>query len=453
MSISIIQTLHLNKTGKDPIYNGLGFLSPEFNWMSWALSCLQLNVLYGEVSLYTNQSGKEILIDELGLPYKYVHINELDIPSNLWALSKLHTYSLQTKPFLHVDGDAFMWEAIDSDLLREKNLYAQNIESNSSFYKTIIDGIKSKNINLPDAIEEELANQTPIKAYNAGIFGGSDLTFFKEYTDIAFESVEKNLHNLKNSDIKDINMVYEQYLFYCLAKKNNKVVKCYFEEEISDMTYKGIVNFPDVPFETKYIHMLGSYKKSDEACMMLAKRLRQNFPKYYYKIIDQCKNAGIELYLDYYNDKSYPLSNKSNNNFAISNIETTNNINWEIMYEIEKDLQPQIELIFGERNKVFDTIFKVNTLAEKKPFDPKSEGQYYLTPCSYIKSFKETECDELDLVLIGLLQHPIMFKMLYDEIKKMFDEDEVNEDEEALLQLLVLKLKRGCHNNLYCIMP
>src|ERR1700761_6932720 len=97
-----------------------GWLSPEFNWMSWALSCLQLKTLHGNVELYTDSYGKYVLIDILQLPYSKVHV-VLDgagaAHHMLWAYSKLIVYALQQDPYVHIDGDVFLWERIGSHLL------------------------------------------------------------------------------------------------------------------------------------------------------------------------------------------------------------------------------------------------------------------------------------------------------------------------------------------------
>ena len=56
---------------------------------------------------------------------KLVDFTEFD-PS-LWALAKLHTYGQQSEPFLHADGDVYIWEPFDKEFL-ESGIFAQNIE-------------------------------------------------------------------------------------------------------------------------------------------------------------------------------------------------------------------------------------------------------------------------------------------------------------------------------------
>ena len=54
--------------GKSLLQDGFGWLHPEYNLKSWALSCLSLREHYDEVALYTDSEGKRILIDKLRFP-------------------------------------------------------------------------------------------------------------------------------------------------------------------------------------------------------------------------------------------------------------------------------------------------------------------------------------------------------------------------------------------------
>ena len=62
----IVQTFWT--AGQDPLKHAFGWLHPEYNLMSWALSYLSLREHYDEVALYTDSEGKRILIDELRFP-------------------------------------------------------------------------------------------------------------------------------------------------------------------------------------------------------------------------------------------------------------------------------------------------------------------------------------------------------------------------------------------------
>src|ERR1035437_7473627 len=121
-----------------------GGISEKMFYMSTALSCLMLRKFYDDVTLITDEFGKHMLIDVLGLPYTNV-IVELDkinhYDENFWALGKIYAYSIQDKPFLHVDSDVFIWKLFDESLLK-KDVIFQNYEENVYYYKNICKQIK-----------------------------------------------------------------------------------------------------------------------------------------------------------------------------------------------------------------------------------------------------------------------------------------------------------------------
>lgn len=65
-----------------------------------------------------------------------------------------------------------------------------------------------------------------MKDYNARIIGGSDLSFFKKYTSLAFEFYERNKNQFVSftEANKHIHIISEQYLFYQLSDKMNTQV-------------------------------------------------------------------------------------------------------------------------------------------------------------------------------------------------------------------------------------
>lgn len=72
---------------------------------------------------------------------------------------------------------------------------------------------------------------------------------FSKNTEKAFEFVGKNILNLCKINVSNFNIFFEQYLFYCLAKKYNKKVKVFLPERIGDNQYKGFGDFSKVPYE------------------------------------------------------------------------------------------------------------------------------------------------------------------------------------------------------------
>ena len=134
-----------------------GWLTPEYNLMSWALSCLQMNKYYDNLVLYADPVSARTLIDELHLPYTTVRcelekLNKFN--PELWALPKIYTYSKQEEPFLHVDADVFIWKPFDIDLL-SSNLIAQNMEIATDYYENVMFSLEKNLKFLPNEIVEE----------------------------------------------------------------------------------------------------------------------------------------------------------------------------------------------------------------------------------------------------------------------------------------------------------
>jgi hypothetical protein len=233
--MKIIQTLYANNYSK-PISNRFGWLRPEYHLMSWALSCLQIKKFYGKVHLYANTSGADLLVNQLKLPYDTVNISHDNLVlanENLWALPKIFTYSLQKEPFLHIDGDVLLFDALPKNLLRN-DLIAQNIEEATKFYQTTQTELMNNFEYFPDCIRKDFYSEKPINAVNAGILGGQNIRFFQNYTDLAFTYLQNNVDNLPKINVNKFNVFFEQHLFYSLAVQEKIPISVLFNEKIND---------------------------------------------------------------------------------------------------------------------------------------------------------------------------------------------------------------------------
>ncbi|PKB16142.1 DUF6734 family protein [Flavobacterium sp. 5] len=294
----IIQTFWISKDQKNSLLNKGGFICPEIHFMSWTLSCLQLHKFYKNVELHTNEAGKKILIDLLGLPYTKVHLSlENDFMHSLlpsmWAYSKIHTYSLQEKPFLHVDGDIFIWKAFDEKLM-QSDLIAQNVESNLPVYKSCITALEKQASFVPSWLN---ISDSENKAYNAGIIGGTNIPFFKEYTRLAIQFYEENKNQfaLLTKDNNHIHIIPEQYLYYALsttlnihvALQNHKII------DLAENTFAEFVQIEKVPHTESYIHLLSDFKKTATNANFVSFVLKKEYPEYWQKIIDIYKEKKL----------------------------------------------------------------------------------------------------------------------------------------------------------------
>ncbi|MBS1599922.1 MAG: hypothetical protein JST75_16975 [Bacteroidetes bacterium] len=265
-----------------------GWLSSEYHWMSWSLSCLQLRKFYDDVELITDERGKEILIDILNLPYTKVSTTLEGTlsayPKELWSLAKIFSYSSQNSPFLHLDGDVFVWHPFDEHIINAP-LVSQNKEANIFYYRDMLRDMEKYFTYIHPSLKSLYPLPSTIFASNTGIFGGHDLAFIKEYCNAAFELVDKNHELPKYVHNPQFNFLFEQCLLYYMALSKERDITYVIPKIVDTPVYEDYVRFMDVPF-AQMIHPVGGYKKMLFICDHLAKRLRKEYPEYYYNIIN-----------------------------------------------------------------------------------------------------------------------------------------------------------------------
>lgn len=241
-----------------PMLKGTNWSDFDYHLTTWALSCLRLKKYYSEVSLYTDNLGKEILFDILKLPYSSVFLDLNDIQSvnsAIWAWGKLHTYSLQEDPFIHVDGDVIISEKLPFD---SEGLVAQHIEKGFEHNKKFLSILVKEGYVFP----KQIVYKGDVAEVNAGILGGNDITFFKEYTCTAKKFLIENGDRINKINITQcaaFNTILEQYFFYSLAKKAYKRIHVLFPEGYIHDDYIQLVNFRNRD-RIGYIHPVGYLK-------------------------------------------------------------------------------------------------------------------------------------------------------------------------------------------------
>ena len=265
----------------DCLKDGYGWLSPIYHYASWILSCNQLRKHYDDVILVTDRTGYDVLIDKLHLPYTdvIVCLDELSkYNSNLWALAKIKAYSALDEPFIHIDGDVFVWDKFDS-CLENHDLIVQNIETTTDYYRTMWNEIRPSISVLPEVMEDYDQNVSH-KAYNMGIFGGNDILFVKDYCKQALDFVNQNLEQVNKLQGINFNIFFEQVLLHELAEHHDKDVATYIKEDIGDNEYQGFADFDNVPKDRKYLHLLGFYKKIPTVCNKMLAYVIKYYPEY-----------------------------------------------------------------------------------------------------------------------------------------------------------------------------
>jgi len=267
-----------------------GWREKKYEYISWTLSCLTLKKFYPNIEIVTDYKGAKLLIDQLQLPYKKVS-TELDTlnnyPKQLWAVGKLHTYGIQKEPFIHVDNDIYIWEKFSNDI-ESARLISQHVDDDERDYEFALNHLKEHNINLPPLLLDDLRAYQRFNSSNAGIIGGNDLDFFKEYVKESFDFIDTYSGRIPKTVKGSLfAMIYEQYLFSAMARKKNIKIRHFFEGD--EKKSMDLVNFMNKYKKKKYVHLYSFSKNFPEYCRELEHQLLLEYPEYHARIISLLK--------------------------------------------------------------------------------------------------------------------------------------------------------------------
>lgn len=259
-----------------------GWLTPMHFYMGWVLSFLSLSKIYKDITLVTDRFGKQLLIDQLQLDYTKTiccldSINTYN--KDLWAVPKLYSYSLQNEPFLHVDGDVFIWKPF-FEKNHKTDVVVQNIEYDVAGCQELLHSIH-KNFRYIPASLKNIDSIRNINFVNAGVLGGYDINFLIAYAEEGMSFVSRNIHCLGLIDQVKFNLIFEQHLLYCMFTDQMKTIT-----EILPKKALSTCEFHLLPKLNGYIHLGGEYKRDTFNCSQVAFQLKLNFPEHYKIIIE-----------------------------------------------------------------------------------------------------------------------------------------------------------------------
>jgi hypothetical protein len=455
----IIQTLWLPNTHENPMSFTGGWLSPEYHWLSWTLSVLQLRKFYDEVELFTTKAGKEVLINQLNLPYTKVHevLDDADIPPSAWALSKIITYSLQNEPFLHIDGDVFIWKPFEENLLQSP-LIAQNQEYDFAFYHEYIHNAQSQAKYLPDVLRKEI--KKPLITYNAGIFGGNNLEFIKRYASIATDFVRNN-PTPPQEQSSEYCMFFEQCIFSILVQDTQKSVNTFFEEVVDNELYKGmgLADFWETPHLNSYIHLMGMSKKNRMMLKKMLCKIRKDYPEHYYKTLRLCQETGVVLDFKVYqlsalNPSLYSAEyfRKLADNFVLNQRSEKQSL-WVYLYAKDDWIYAEMErfMVLSEEEKFNIKLFLSNDFQLIEEENPELK-QSLRVEDTFSTEIYDHEMEELEMILMDTFDKtPKTLNQVMIEIQPYFDSADFIDNQALLKELLLPKVIHFMSMGVLCV--
>ncbi|MBO0932603.1 DUF6734 family protein [Fibrella aquatilis] len=447
--MKFIQTLWLPDNVPQPLAYKAGWLSAEYHWIGWALSCLLLRKQASEVALYATKAGQHILIDMLGLPYTDVHPlpEQALVHEGNWALAKLLTYRTQTAPFLHVDGDVFIWKQLPNSLL-EAPLITQNAETDLNAYTLGLAFVREQ---LGMSAYEGSVSTTQAVAYNAGILGGNDIQFLRQYAQTAIDLMAADEVDTQNRlSVSAYCMTFEQCLFAQLVAKADRSVATYFDSPVANISYFDFGDF--LMMKPKgYWHLMGETKLNRYHLKMMSAELRTIAPATYYAILKAIATAGIELDIKAYKLPALdPLHHPAEYFTALSatfdtHYRLTESIDWVHYYTKDSFVHHQLtQWLDLDRATCYRQLLLVNhdfLLIEET--DPVLR-QYIRFPDTYTLDLVTIELDDMTMIVLDAVSDgPTTIEQLADIVGPYLPPTEAEQHRPLLLKLIeqcILKL-------------
>jgi hypothetical protein len=267
--------------------------TPLHHLLAWGLSVRTASRHYPETVLITDKPGKSLLVDRLGLEFAHVS-TELECLNNVdvgwWALGKLLAYSLQDRPFVHLDSDVFLWKPLPLDVT-ESPVFTQNPEGlhdHRSHYRPqdVEWAFAQESLKLPIEWEWAREDLRPFPADNCGIIGGLYCDFLRHYAQTAVSLVLRPENAPAWSRLPDkqgYNIVVEQFfLRACVGFHRSHSVSPYSGVRISHLfPSQSEAHNPNVAARMGFTHLVSDAKSHPAVARRLAERVWREDPAYF----------------------------------------------------------------------------------------------------------------------------------------------------------------------------
>lgn len=206
----------------------------------------------------------------------------------LWALGKIAAYEAQQVPFIHVDGDIYIWKPFPTRI-ENAGILAQNVEKNYPYGINLLNEMHEKGFSFPFQPSSADMCET-----NMGIIGGNDLDFFNDYCSLVYRFLETNRKKLDSlsKGVSSVNTIMEQYLMYEYVEQRGKKVEYLIANLPHTEMYK-LTLFSLLPRDVSFVHNIGTNKKREITSDRLARLLYCAHPECYSHISNLLKQNII----------------------------------------------------------------------------------------------------------------------------------------------------------------
>jgi len=281
--------------------SGRNWCTPLHHFLAWGLSLATAGRHYPDTVLITDSYGKKLLIDDLGLSFATVS-TELDSVRDAdpvwWALGKLIAYTMQDRPFVHIDTDVFLWRPLPAEL-GDAPVFAQCPEyypraSHHAFH--IANSFSAADTELPVEWQWAVSRDDGfIREENCGILGGARIDFIRHYAQSAIDVMLSPDYSAgwSRSGIRS-NMTMEQFFLSACAE---------YHCSHPSSPYRGVTVRhlfpsrsdafdPGCSARAGYTHLLGDAKSSPVVGKRMEERVKRDDPDYFRRCEQVARSIG-----------------------------------------------------------------------------------------------------------------------------------------------------------------
>ncbi|SEB38679.1 DUF6734 family protein [Terriglobus roseus] len=273
-------------------YKGRIWATPMHHLLAWGLSVRLAQQHFDEVVLVTDKAGKSLLVDRLGLKFNDVseHLQEFrDVDPGWWAFGKLVAYSMQTKPFCHIDNDVFLWKPLPPALLSSP-VFTQCPEYHHTAWEWsgpgyVEEAFEAQHRKLP--AEWTWARSLHPERFcedNCGILGGTDVAFLQYFSTLAIELVTQNAPAWDRfSEKEGFNMIVEQFLLNACVRYHRAHPQSPFARVRMGYLFPSFEQAyeEDRAARAGFTHLLGDAKSHPAISRRLEERMQWESPDFY----------------------------------------------------------------------------------------------------------------------------------------------------------------------------
>lgn len=260
------------------------WVTPMAHALAWGLSVQHAGKHYPDTALVTDSAGRRLLVEQLGIPFRHVS-TELDclrdVDAGFFALGKLVAYSLQERPFLHIDTDVFLWKPLPPAVTS-----APVIAQNPEFHVHGVDSpvhrleiaFRERNLSLPIEWQQARArNSAWLREENCGIVGGGNVEFLRNYARKALNLVMAPQNSRAWESLGDgyaFNWCVEQLFLAACVDFHDVKIRYLFPSTDESYDINRAVRLG-------YTHLLGSAKSHPSIGQRLQERMRRENPEFF----------------------------------------------------------------------------------------------------------------------------------------------------------------------------